>query len=282
MDKVASNQLPRTRTTLALRYYLAMLSLALVVLALAAVSISVSGHLHHLWDLVLGTGVVLVALNVIGARILFAPILRYLDGQVDIDIVRPRIRKLPIASAGWACLLVVVHMSIQFYFHHVWYVRNAPNLIELLIYPSILIAIFAIYMGFFIYFLIGDYTARLREEIFARRRMLIEPGAGRMLYKLIFAFLAVSVVPLSLLFYRLYFFDDFPHLQGLETAQFIQIDILAAAFLISIVVIFISRNLTRPVTTLLSSMNRLSAGDMQSRAPVVSDDEIGNLSVGFK
>jgi class 3 adenylate cyclase/HAMP domain-containing protein len=258
-----------------------MLSLAVVVLVLAAVSISLSGHLHHLWDLVLGTGIVLVALNLIGARIVFAPIARYLDGQVDIDIAGPRIRKLPIASAGWAFLLVVVHMSLQFYFHHVWYVRDAPNLIELLIYPTILITIFAAYMGFFIFFLIGDYTARLREEIFSSQRVLIEPGAGRMLYKLIAAFLAVSVVPQSLLFYRLYFFGDFPHLQSLETDQFIQIDILAAAFLTGIAIIFISRNLTRPVTTLLSSMNRLSAGDMQTRAPVVSDDEIGNLSVGF-
>ena len=153
MNKIVSNQLPRTGTTWALRYYLAMLSLALVVLALAAISLSVSGHLHHLWDLVLGTGLVLVALNVIGARILFIPIVRYLDGQADIDIARPRIRKLPIASAGWACLLVVVHMSLQFHIHHVWYVRNVPNLIELLIYPAILIAIFATYMGFFIYFL---------------------------------------------------------------------------------------------------------------------------------
>ncbi|MCZ6773304.1 MAG: adenylate/guanylate cyclase domain-containing protein [Proteobacteria bacterium] len=102
-----------------------------------------------------------------------------------------------------------------------------------------------------------------------------------MLYKLAVAFFAVSVVPLSLFSYRIYFFDDFPHLQGLATAQIIQINILGAAFLTGIAIIFIARNLTRPVTTLLASMNRLSAGDMQIRAPVISDDEIGSLSVGF-
>jgi len=211
----------------------------------------------------------------------FAPIARYLGGRVDIKVARSRLLKLPIVSAVWAVILVFTYMCLQFFFHHVWYVRDAPNLFELLIYPAVLIAIFGVFMGLFVYFLIGDYTARFREEIFSRQRVVIEPGAGRVLYKLIIAFFAVSVVPLSLLFYRLYFFDDFPHLQDLEIAQLIQIDILGAALLMGIAIFFISRSLTRPVTTLLSSMNRLSAGDMQTRTAVISDDEIGNLSLGF-
>ncbi|MCZ6773305.1 MAG: hypothetical protein O7G83_15195 [Proteobacteria bacterium] len=55
------------------QYYLSMLSLAVVVLVLAAVSMAIPGHLDHLLDRVLGTGLVLVALNLIGARILFCP-----------------------------------------------------------------------------------------------------------------------------------------------------------------------------------------------------------------
>lgn len=258
-----------------------MLSLAVVVLALATVSMSISGRLDHMPDVVLGTGLVLVALNLIGARIIFAPIARYLDGRGNFEIAQRRIHKLPMVSAGWAFLVVFVHMYLQFFFHHVRYVRNAPNLFELLIYPVTLLVIFGAFMGLFIYFFIGDYTARLREEIFHRHRMVIEPGAGRMLYKLTIAFFAVSIVPLSLFFYRMYFFDDFPHLQGLETAQVVQIDILGAAFLTGIAIVFTTRNLTRPVTTLLASMNRLSAGNMRTRTPVTSDDEIGSLSVGF-
>jgi class 3 adenylate cyclase/HAMP domain-containing protein len=230
---------------------------------------------------VLGTGFFLVILNLIGARMFFAPIAQYLAGRVEIEVARPRLLKLPIISAVWAVTLVLVHMCLHFFFHHVWFVRDAPNLFELLVYPAILITIFGIFMGLFVYFLIGDYTALLREEIFSRHRVVIKPGGSRVLYKLIIAFFAVSIVPLSLLFYRLFFFQDRPHLQDLETEQIIQIDILGAVFLMSIAIFFISRNLTRPITTLLLSMNRLSAGDMQTRAPVISDDEIGNLSVGF-
>ena len=263
------------------RYYLSMLSLPVVVLPLTATSAMVSGHSHHLGDLVLGTAVILVLLNSIGAWMLFAPVARYLDGRVGIQAARHRLLRLAFLSAVWAAILVFVFMGLQFFFHHVWYLRHAPNLFEMLVYPAILIAIFGVFMGLFVYFLIADFTARLREVIFSVHGVVIEPGAGRVLHKLIIAFFAVSVVPMSLLFYRLYFFDDFPHLPGVDITRLIQVDIFAAALLVVMAVFFISRNLTRPVTTLLLSMNRLSAGDMKTRTPVISDDEIGNLSVGF-
>lgn len=280
-DKFFSREYPRSETNLGQLYYLNMLSLALVVLLLTTLSTLISGHSHHLGDLVLGTVFILVLLNMIGARMLFSPIARYLNGRVDIETARPRLLRLSIYSAVWAAILVIVFMSLQFFFHHVWYVRNAPNLFEMLIYPAILIAIFGVFMALFVYFLITDFTARFREELFTRHRVVIKPGTGSVLRKLIIAFFAVSVVPMSLLFYRQYFYENLPHLQGLEVAQIVQIDILGAMLLMGIAIFFISRNLTHPVTTLLSSMNRLSSGDMSARTPVISDDEIGSLSVGF-
>ena len=281
VDKIISSEFSRSRTKPALRYYFSMLSLAAVVLPLTTFSAMISGHSHHVGDLVLGTAVILVLSNLIGAWVLFAPVARYLDGRVDIRVARPRLLRLAFFSAVWAALLVVVFMGQQFFLHHVWYLRDAPNLFEMLVYPAILIAIFGVFMGLFVYFLIADFTARLREAIFFVNGTVIEPGAGRMLHKLIIAFFAVSVVPMSLLIYRLYFFEDFPHLPGVDITRLIQADIFAATLVVVMAVFFISRNLTRPVTTLLLAMNRLSAGDMKIRTPVISDDEIGNLSVGF-
>jgi class 3 adenylate cyclase len=159
--------------------------------------------------------------------------------------------------------------------------RNLPNLSQLLIYPAILIAIFGAFMSLYVYFLIGDYAARLREEIFRQYGMMIEPGAGRMLYKLIVAFVAISGVPLSLFFFRVYFFDDFPHLQGLQTTRILEIDMISVVFLTGTAIVFITRNLTRPVNMLLASMQEVGDGKLDTKAPVVSDDEIGRLTVGF-
>ncbi len=170
-----------------------MLSLAVVVLVIATASMSIAGHLEHFLDMALGVALVLVVLNLIGARLLFAPIARYLGSQGDFEAARSRIRRLPILSAGWAFILILLYMYPQYVFHHVWYVRNVPNLSQLLIYPSVLIAIFGAFMSLYIYFLIGDYAARLKEEIFHRHGRVIEPGAGRVLYKLLLAFVAVSI-----------------------------------------------------------------------------------------
>lgn len=280
-DNTNSSEFSRSGTKPARRYYLSMLSLAVIVLSLTAASATISGHTHHFGDLVLGTAVILVLLNAIGAWMLFAPIGRFLAGRSDIQAARPRLLRLAFLSAVWAAMLVVVFMGLQFFFHHVWYLRDTPDLFGMLVYPAILIGIFGVFMGLLVYFLIADFTARLREAIFSVHGVVIEPGAGRVLHKLIIAFFAVSVVPMSLLFYRLYFFDDFPHLPGVDITRLIQVDIFAATLLVVMAVFFISRSMTRPVKTLLLSMNRLSAGEMTTRAPVISDDEIGSLSVGF-
>jgi class 3 adenylate cyclase len=258
-----------------------MLSLAVVVLVIATASMSIAGHLEHFLDMALGVALVLVVLNLIGARLLFAPIARYLGSQGDFEAARSRIYSLSFLSAGWTFILILLYMYPQYVFHHVWYVRNVPNLSQLLIYPAVLIATFGAFMGLYVYFLIDDYTARLRQEIFRRHGMMIEPGAGRMLYKLIVAFVAVSGVPLLLFFFRTYFFEDFRRLQGLEIDQILQVDMLGAVFLTATAIVFITRNLTRPVNMLLASMRRIGQGNLDTRAPVVSDDEIGRLTVGF-
>ena len=263
------------------RYYLSMLTLAVLVMVMTTASVTFSGHSHHLGDLALGVIVILVVLNMIGARILFSPIARYLNGQADVREARSRLLMLSTLSAVWAAVLVIIFMSLQFFFHHVWYVRNAPDLLEMLIYPSVLITAFGIFMGLFVYFMITDFTARLREELFTAHRVIIEPGRGHVLHKLIISFFAVSVVPISLLYYRLQFFENLPHFPGVDINQLVQVNIFAATILVGISVFFISRNLTRPVTNLLRSMNRLSAGDTDSRTPPISDDESGSLSVGF-
>lgn len=262
-------------------YYLSMLSLAVVVLILSTVSMSIAGHLVHFPDMALGIALVLVVVNLIGARFLFVPVARYLNGGTDFELARDRIRRLPILSAGWAFLLMLIHMYSQYFVHHVWYLRNVPNIAKLSVYPAVLIAIFAALMSLYVYFLIGDYTARLRANIFHRYGAVVEPGAGRMLYKLVIAFVAVSVVPLSLFFFKAYFLEDLRRLQGLEVTQILQIDMLGALFLTGTAIVFITRNLTRPTNSLLGSMQQVGQGELRTRAPVVSDDEVGKLTVGF-
>jgi len=52
------------------QYYLSMLSLAAVVLVISTVSITITGHLDHFADMALGVALVLIVLNLAGARFL--------------------------------------------------------------------------------------------------------------------------------------------------------------------------------------------------------------------
>lgn len=266
---------------MARRYYLTMLSVAGIVLVLATVSMSFAGYLHHLLDLLLGAGLMLVLLNLVGARIIFNPIARYLDTRTGFESARDRIPRLAGISAGWAFLVVSIHMFIQFFLHHARYLIGQPNSFDLLILPTLLIAVFGAFMGLFVYFLVGDFTARLREDIFNRFDVVIDPGSGHIRRKLTLAFVAVSAVPMTIFFLRFYHFGEFPHFQVLESTQLIEINLFGAAFLTITAIVFIGRNLTRPLTSLLAAMRRLGEGALQTRAPVTTDDEVGSLTVGF-
>lgn len=267
---------------MARRYYLSMLSLALVVLFLGLASMWFAGRLEHLPAMALNVAVVLVGVNLIGARVLLGPIPRYLKLGGNAQQAGARIRRLPLLSAGWALVLIMVLMYSQYQFHHVPQSFGAADIPQLALVPIIVIGIFAVLMALYAYFLIGDYAAWLRERLFHERTLMVEPGSGRLLRKLVVAFVAVSLVPLALFFAKGSLMDV-PRqlLAGLEVSQITQLDALASALLAIVAIFSTSRSLTRPVRTLLSAMQRVGQGDLRARAPVVSDDEMGSLSVGF-
>ncbi len=266
---------------MARRYYLSMLSLALVVLALGIVSMWLAGHLERFTGMLLGVGLVLVVMNLIGAHVLFAPVGRYLAGQTDLHKAQRRLRRLPQLSAAWAFILMMGLMYPQYYFHHVGHVSHAADLLHVLVYPLTLIALFAAFMALYAYFLVGDCTTYLRESLFQRQGIVIEPAGGRMLHRLLAAFVATSLLPLLLFFVRSFLLADMRPLQDLEDTQMLQLNMISAGFLAAIAIVFISRSLTRPLSTLLASMRQVGRGDLRARAPVVSDDEVGALALGF-
>ncbi len=264
------------------RYYLSMLSLALVVLCLGFVSMWLAGRLGHLSSMAINAAVVLVGVNLIGARVLLGPVCVFLDVGGSARHASARIRMLPFLSAGWALVLIMAFMYAQHYFHYMPTSFSAAGMPYFTVVPIVLIAIFAVLMALYVYFLVGDYTAWLRERLFLERGLIVDPGSGRLLHRLIVTFVAVSLVPLALFFAKEYLMDAPRQVfAGLGPGQITQIDAMASALLMTVAIVSASRVLTRPVRTLLSAMQRVGHGDLSARAPAVSDDELGRLSVGF-
>jgi signal transduction histidine kinase len=65
------------------------------------------------------------------------------------------------------------------------------------------------------------------------------------------------------------------------TAQSMLLAAIAASLVAGIVALFVGRGLTAPLNSLAHAANRMSAGDLSTRAPVRSNDETGQLAQQF-
>ncbi|MCZ6733309.1 MAG: HAMP domain-containing protein [Gammaproteobacteria bacterium] len=266
------------------RYYLFMLSptvLALIVVLLA-VAAAPDLRLQHVPYAILSLGLIMVPLILIGSYFLFSPIAHDLDGRGNFGQEQRRVRRLPLLSAGWTFILALIWGQPMFYFESVFCDGCGGDSLPVpMLHPLLLNAVYAGYLGTYIYFLINDYTLSLRQELFRQSGIVIEPHGGRLLYKLALAFVATAMIPASLVFLDTFLLGDLRELQGLTTTQALQIDIMGAVVLVGIITVFIVRSLTRPVGNLLTSMQQVHQGNLESKVPVLSDDEIGTLTLRF-
>lgn len=270
--------------SMARRYYLFMLSPALLMLLVVLLSVAASPYvrLPHLPSGILSLALIMVPLILIGSYFIFSPVARYLDGRQDPAQAERRLRQLAPLSAFWIFIVGMIWGQPMFYFESVLCAGCGDDLLSVpMLQVLFLTAIYAGYLAAYIYFLINDYTLSLRQELFRRFGTVIKPHGGRLLYKLAVAFVAIAIIPASLVFLDTFLLRDLRELQGLTTTQALQMDIVGAIVLVGFITVFIVRSLTRPIGNLLTSIQQVHQGNLESKAPVLSDDEIGTLSLRF-
>lgn len=258
-----------------------MLSLAAVFFVIVATAAVSTGQTGHLLGAAPRIGLVLVVVNLIGARFLFGPVRRYLADAGTLALAQQRIRRLPLLSGGWAFLQILLLTGASFLYQRVFCPSCGSTLLPSLVFALAVLTANAACLGLALYFLIGNYTAWLRKTLYQRFALVIEPGRGRILHKLMAAFLAASILPLGLLLLKATFVDHLPRRAVLDTTQIVQTDILVSILLASVAIVFITRNLTGPVSILHGSIKELNRGNLGIRVPVVSDDELGALTLRF-
>ncbi len=221
----------------------------------------------------------LVGVNLVGAHFIFAPIQRFLAGEVEISQAAKRIHQLSLISAAWAGLLVLILSFIAFFVFNVL----CPNcdLIGMAPFYVSMIVIFLSFVSIFMFFMIDDFAAVLKAEIFEKFDDLIPPTGAKMKRKFIAAFIAIGVVPGLWLFLEIFAFTDVRKLQGLTTEQAFTFDLLLITVIAGTSFYFIQKNLSRPIESLLSSMREVGQGNLDTRAAILTDDEIGSLASNF-
>jgi class 3 adenylate cyclase len=132
-----------------------------------------------------------------------------------------------------------------------------------------------VYYFTYTYFVVSDYLANLCTFIFERYGRNLTLYFGRYATKLIVALLVVSIVPLGTIIVDLFSYS------GERQQAEIVVDAAASVIGLAISGYFVSRSLLRPISVLSRAMTRVAEGDLEVRAPVTSNDEIGALTGRF-
>ena len=199
------------------RFLTFMASLVLVDLAITGILIAISGRIDVLlYDLAVNVAV-FGAVNLLGAWWLFRPIQVFLTTGADSQAAVARAHSLPGLASAWAVLCTILYCGLAFALGIFMPDDMDTDMLspEVLIFGLIwFVFAYAVYYGFYIYFLVDDVSLDLKREM-ALRGLQFRARDGRILHKLITAFVVVAFMPSLLIGLDLSVFRPLRAAQGL-------------------------------------------------------------------
>lgn len=265
------------------RFVLLMSSLALVDLVVTGIFIAVSGRLDVIARDLVANVAILGIVNAAGAWLIFRPIQDVLQGRRALSTAERRIAALPRLATLWAATVTLGYCAAIFSLGV--FVPADANL-DGIPRPVLVAAIgwflflYVLYYGFYMFFVISDFTHDLKAALFFNGYPL-PATRGRIQNKLIVVFGVLALIPSMQIMLDLTLFSDLRAAQGLSLTQTIFLDLFASVFLILISLVFVTRSLVGPVRSLTEAMEAARGGPLETRAPVTSSDELGVLSERF-
>jgi class 3 adenylate cyclase len=260
-----------------------MATLAVVALVLGSLQHLIANDPSHMPSMGPGIALGIGAANLIAAWFLFGPIRRGLAGRGSDAAAMTRVARLPWLSALWTFVVTAAVMALPFVADYFRCPGCAPVGGHFtLVYQTLLMSTHAALMALFIYFLVDDYASWLKVETYRLRgwEMALGRGGG-VVTKLLVAYFATAAVPFALIFLDVFFADQLEALQMLDLRQAFLLDLMGAVAMTGAAVVFIRRGLVRPLAGLMAGVQRVDAGNLDTHAPIVSDDELGVLTDRF-
>lgn len=270
-------------------YLAAMASLCLVDIALTGVYVAISLRVEVIPQFLAQNLLFLGVINVIGAVFIYRPIKTCADAGADAgdtvrEAARQRLEGLPRVSMTWTFLLSVLYCSLSFgggnFTPDPELVARIPlsKRVWALVWFTLL---FSIYYGFYIYFVVGTVTERLRSTFSISHGLVIEPRPRRFRRKLAGVFSVAIILPTIHMLLDVTWFRDVRRAQGFELFDIVLIDLFAASLVFGATLFFVGRSLTRPVRNLTEAMKDVANGRLDVRVPVSDDDEFGVMALSF-
>jgi class 3 adenylate cyclase len=125
------------------------------------------------------------------------------------------------------------------------------------------------------YFLVSDFLQAITRTLFRARGLVIGPFGMTIRAKIVTALVMGSALPLSIVTLDVLRLGDAELIN--ETWASVSASLIGLAF----AVWFITRSLTGPVANLVAGVREVGEGALDTRIPVISNDELGQLTWDF-
>jgi len=219
--------------------------------------------------------VVLLGINLLGARYIFAPVRRFIATGENFAGIERTLTQLPIRSAYWVAILFMVIMSERLILARIL-PATAPEVPVSTWADTVSTIVVQTLLGFVLtYFIVSGYLERLCRFLFERHGVNLSLFFGNFGRKISVALGFSTVAPLLLIAVEVSSYS------GDRLVQEILIDLIAATFVLPIVLYWVSRSLTNPLRRLEQGMEKVAGGDLSVRLPVTSNEEVGELTARF-
>jgi class 3 adenylate cyclase len=254
------------------RYLLMATSIFALDLAITVTYSVLSGAWSNAWRTIGAGLLLLLVFNWTISSRLFAPIQDFLEGKASFDSIQRRLTQLPLLSAARVGIMAFLVWSFRL--STPWWTDTTqePSTI-----PDYIVAdaVLTIFYFTYTYFVVSDYLATLCSFIFERYGHNLGLFFGSYRQKLLVALLVISITPLAAILVELYSYE------GARLHQEILVDVASALMGVVLSAFFILRSFLRPLRILSDAMGQVSAGNLNVRVAVTSNDEAGEVTSRF-
>lgn len=220
--------------------------------------------------------VVMLGLNLLGARRIFAPVRRFIASGENFAGIERTLTQLPLRSAYWVAILFLVIMSERMVFPRLMGGATALEIPISTWADTGTTIVVQTLLGFVLtYFIVSAYLERLCSFLFRRYGVNLGLFFGNFGLKIGVALGFSSVAPLVLIAVEIISYT------GDRLVREILVDLIASAFVLPIVLYWVSRSLTNPLRRLDRGIEKVAGGDLSVRLPVTSNEEVGELTARF-
>lgn len=262
--------------------YLVRIWFNFIIVAAATLCYAVIGEKDAGLDRIIGTLVLNAFFNILVAGIISCLFYRGMEKKVfkgNADKARRAVNSLPFKSALMTGLIGAQYVAAIAF---IGFSANPENYRSILQLADFFLAVIFAYIVLPVYYTlisVDALTIRIKKLLHSTQNIIFQPRGRKIWTELLLSFIVVAVIPVSSLILSMATMGVFTSMDS--TAGYTLATVIIIAIGVLFTVIFRTGAFTVPIRHLEEAAENVRAGRFETEAPVISDNELGSLTVSF-